>query len=100
MSKPDARATGATHGDSLLHRDAAAQIARMDQERAELLQALREVVDCDWAYMGQDADTGNPQSLYCRVRRGRAVLERFASESRQDQEMAAVDSDASGAGNA
>ncbi len=75
-----------TKGDSLLHKDAAAEIERLNQERTELLQALRDVVDCDWAYMGQDADTGNPKSLYCRVQRGRAALGRFDGESRQDQE--------------
>lgn len=35
---------------------------------------LERVVECDWAYMGRDADTGNPDSLYSRVRAGRAAL--------------------------
>lgn len=39
-----------------------------------LTKALERVVECDWAYMGKDADTGNPDSLYSRVRDGRAIL--------------------------
>lgn len=39
-----------------------------------LREALADVVDTDWAYLGKDADTGNPDSLYSRVRRGRIAL--------------------------
>lgn len=40
----------------------------------KLKTALARVVECDWAYLGKDADTGNPDSLYSRVREGRSVL--------------------------
>lgn len=48
----------------------AASRAEVERLRA----ALADVVDADWAYLGKDADTGNPASLYSRVRRGRAAL--------------------------
>lgn len=43
-------------------------------EIARLRTALADVVDVDWAYLGRDADTENPDSLYSRVRRGRLAL--------------------------
>lgn len=43
-------------------------------EVERLRAALADVVDTDWAYLGRDADTGNPDSLYNRIRRGRAAL--------------------------
>lgn len=46
-----------------------------------LKRALADVVDRDWTYLGQDADTGNPASLYSVVRRGRQAL---ADRSGQD----------------
>lgn len=41
---------------------------------AALEQALRDLVDRDFAYMGADAETGNPQSLYQAIRRARALV--------------------------
>lgn len=43
-------------------------------ENERLLTALADVVDTDWAFLGRDADTANPESLYSRVRRGRLAL--------------------------
>jgi hypothetical protein len=40
----------------------------------ELLEALRDLADRDHVYMGADADTGNPASLYNSVKRARAAL--------------------------
>lgn len=48
--------------------------SQVPAEMVRVMRALERVVDCDWAYMGKDADTGNPDSLYSRVREGRAIL--------------------------
>ena len=43
-------------------------------ENERLRSALADVVDTDLVYLGRDADTANPDSLYSRVRRGRLAL--------------------------
>ena len=54
--------------------DAERLIAEKESEVQRLRRLLARVVDTDWAYLGRDADTGNPDSLYNRVRDGRKVL--------------------------
>lgn len=44
------------------------------RDAEKLRKALARVVDTDWAFLGRDADTGNPDSLYNRVRDGRKAL--------------------------
>lgn len=50
----------------------------LDEEAASEIERLRtalaDVVDTDWTFIGKDSDTGNPDSLYSRVRRGRLAL--------------------------
>ena len=48
--------------------------AAIGGEVERLRNALARVVDTDWAYLGHDADTANPDSLYNRVRDGRKAL--------------------------
>lgn len=52
----------------------AEEVRKLRIDRDRLRAALADVVDTDWAFLGTDADTGNPSSLYSRVRRGRQAL--------------------------
>lgn len=52
----------------------AAHIVRCVNAHDKLVAALRDLCERDWAYIGGDADTGNPDSLYSRVKRARAAL--------------------------
>lgn len=49
-------------------------IARLIAEAPELLKALEDICAHEFTYVGTDADTGNPSSLYNAVNRGRALL--------------------------
>ena len=57
-----------------------------EAEILRLRAALADVVDTDWAFCGQDADTARADSLYNRVRRGRLAALLKKSEDEQHLE--------------
>lgn len=70
----DADCIAKVYDDVRVNENAGRANAELIASAPDLLEALRDLVDTDWAFMGADADPGNPQSLYSRVRRGRITL--------------------------
>ncbi|MBT9492862.1 MAG: hypothetical protein IV107_11065 [Paucibacter sp.] len=50
------------------------ELTKAEREIDRLRKALADVVDTDWAFLRQDADTSTYDSLYSRVQRGRQAL--------------------------